>query len=123
MLKHIFARRLLISAELMYMFVYTVLFIVQKLAVFQHDRLNNLQYTGYCNTLRSVEASLLSRNEAAGGLINSLNVCVMFLSEFHANNLRIVWQCVKQVTAACSYKVRQLPAAKYQRGTLDKRLT
>jgi hypothetical protein len=39
MLKHIFARRLLISAGVTYIFVYTVLFIVQQPAVFQHDRL------------------------------------------------------------------------------------
>jgi hypothetical protein len=83
---------------------------------------HTLQYTGYCNTVGSVDASPPSRNETAGGLINSLNICVVFLSEFHANSLCIVWQCVKQVTAACSYKVRQLPAAKYQGGTLDRRL-
>jgi len=49
-------------------------------------------------------------------------MCNVFLSEFHTNNLCIVWQCVKQFIAACSYKVRQLPAAKYQRGTLDRSL-
>jgi hypothetical protein len=39
MLKHIFERRLLISAGVIYTFVYTVLFIVQQPAVLQHHRL------------------------------------------------------------------------------------
>lgn len=82
----------------------------------------NIQCTRYCSkaNTRSVAACPASLVEAARGC-NKQPCCMCnAFSLFFAYNLCIVWQCV-QARDACTYRGRQLPAAKYQEGKLNKR--